>query len=44
MGLTLIHSKNKMRIVHNAYGLQTKQALSVVYRKVEKPVIRLIHC
>ena len=42
MGLTVINNTSTLRIVHNANDLRPRHTLSVVHRKVDKPVIQLM--
>lgn len=42
MGLTIITNNSTLRVVHNAREFSTQNTLSVVHRKVSKPVIQLM--
>ncbi|ANH60762.1 hypothetical protein [Dokdonia donghaensis] len=42
MGLTVINNSNTLRVVQNARNTQASNTLSVVHRKVDKPVIQLM--
>lgn len=42
MGLTVINNNRTLRVVHNTKELSERNALSVVYRRVDKPVIQLV--
>lgn len=42
MGLTVITNNSTLRVVHNAKELKPRRALSVVHRRVDKPVIQLV--
>ncbi len=42
MGLTVINNTNILRIVHNNYDAPLRSNLSVAYKKVDKPVIKLL--
>lgn len=43
MGLTVISNTNTLRIVHSVKDSTERCTLNVVYKRVEKPVIQLIH-
>lgn len=42
MRLTVINNLNALRIVHSNYNLAPRCTLSVVHKKVDKPVIQLM--
>ncbi len=42
MGLTLITNNSTLRVVHNVYEAPSKRAMTIVHKKVDRPVIQLI--